>query len=174
VEVESRARANGDLTAIDPIVDAIEFLRLGADGETLLQLLTRVSRRLGIRIEVHREGAGLTGNLTGFLYTTTGHAHILVRASDPLTYQCRCILHEVGHLLCGHSGCVGIAPVDDKAPLSIAGDQLTVSPLELSTSLSGNVQSSLVEEQAELVARAAERRLLRPRYVRDETTWGGA
>jgi hypothetical protein len=158
---------------LDEVSDAIDFLNSGPTREPLTHLLRRVSNRLGIRIEVNRNEAGLFGNLTGFLYTSSGCARIFVRQSDPLTYQSRCILHEIGHLLCGHSGCAGIGTSDTKSAFSVIDSRLTLSSLPISSDSTPNAASQALEEQAELVARAAERRLLMPRYARDEASWGG-
>jgi hypothetical protein len=132
----------------------------------ILNLIQRVGRTLKIEITIERVGDHHWDTVTGMLLVNRAsrEARILVRETDPVSYQNRCILHEVGHLLCGHNECVTSAGAI--ATAAEAGRALTLS--ELGSSVAERVFN---EYLAEDLARAAEGRIYNPNRG-DELAWG--
>lgn len=157
----------------EALAQAKEFFSQLPEGRTLGQLLQSTAQELAITIDIHRCDGAEWDQLTGFLVAGTGRADIFIRETHPITYQCRVVLHEIGHLLCGHGGCSGLIPSAAGTFLATVEDGIRLPPL-VDPDLPLDPDLGTQEREAEEVARVAEVRLLRPRYAPDELAWGAA
>lgn len=154
---------------------AKNFFAKGPAGESLHQLGRRVAG--GRLMTIERVGDQHWGALTGILLMDDALIRILVRETDPTSYRTRCILHEFGHVLCGHKRCTALtavpSPADDGSLLDVlrgnAADKSARAYL-----CTRPTHEIVGERTAEEIARLGEAHLLKPQFNLDERSWAVA
>ncbi|SFW91515.1 hypothetical protein [Amycolatopsis australiensis] len=105
----------------------------------------------------------------GLLMSTERADYILYPADTTALHRRHILLHEVGHLLCGHAGTVGGA---DGVAIDAAGRQLmpNLSPELVRRVLGRTTYTEVEEREAELVASLLAQRVVRPAEPREPAT----
>jgi len=100
----------------------------------------------------------------GLLMSTERADYILYPTNTTALHRRHILLHEVGHLLCGHVGSDGHAAGADGVALDAAGRQLmpNLSPELVRRVLGRTTYSEVEEREAELVASLLAQRVVRP------------
>lgn len=148
--------------------------RLLADGISLPnpfdaeQFVASIAARRGRPIELMPVSAP-AGGPCGLLMSTERADYILVPANTTALHRRHILLHEVGHLLCGHVG--SDAGADGVAIDAAAGRELmpNLSPELIRRVLGRTTYSEVEEREAELLAS-----LIAQRVGRDEGARGPA
>lgn len=106
------------------------------------------------------------GTPCGLLMSTERADYILYPTTTTALHRQHILLHEVGHLLCGHTGPDGGA---DGVALDAAGRQLmpSLSPELVRRVLGRTTYTEVEEREAELVASLLAQRVVRPEEPRE-------
>lgn len=146
--------------------------RLLADGLTLPEpfdaeeFVASLAARRGRPIELMPVSAP-TGGPCGLLMSTERADYILYPTNTTALHRRHILLHEVGHLLCGHVG--SDAGADGAAIDAAAGRELmpNLSPELIRRVLGRTTYTALEEQEAELLASLIAQRVVRDDGVRE-------
>jgi hypothetical protein len=148
-----RAREVADAVALPEPFEAETFVaRLAAERGRPIELMSVTAP----------EGAPC-----GLLMSTERADYILCPTTTTALHRQHILLHEVGHLLCGHTGADG--RVDGVALDAAAGRQLmpSLSPELVRRVLGRTTYTEVEEREAELVASLLAQRVVRPEEPRE-------
>lgn len=152
----------------------LERLALPSDVE-LEDIVEHVALVEGKRIEVEPVGDRDWENITGLVLLTADSAKILIRKSDPRWYQFHTVLHELSHVVFGHSGCATL-PLKHPGQHHVRAGQTVLARGIVTPDFEADLDfsdSELVKEaEAEKLSQMLSRLLLRPRHGRDEAVFG--
>jgi hypothetical protein len=154
--------------------EQLERLNLPLDVE-LADIVQAVARETGKRIDVEPVGDKDWENITGLVLLSTHSATILVRKSDPRWYQFHTVLHELSHVMFGHTGCATL-PVKHPGNHHVRAGQTVlargiVTP-DFEVDLDFSDSELVMEAEAEKLSQLLSRLVLRPRHRRDEAVFG--
>lgn len=142
-----------------------ELVRM--EDATVESIVGQVATLTGYFIEVEPLGDKDWEKVTGLVVVDAEntHARILVRRSDPRWYQLHVVLHELGHLLYGHTGCAALPVAFDDLPQKqgvqvLARGVLTEEPY------------AAQEREAEELSHQLSEFVLAPRFAADEVRFG--
>jgi hypothetical protein len=152
----------------------LERLNLPVDVE-LVHIVQAVARETGKRIDVEPVGDKDWENVTGLVLLSAESAKILVRKSDPRWYQFHTVLHELSHVVFGHTGCATL-PVKHPGNHHVRAGQTVlargiVTP-DFEVDLDFSDPDLVMEAEAEKLSQLLSRLVLRPRNRRDEAVFG--
>lgn len=85
-------------------------------GASVECITDRVSVLRGVDIEVKMLGEREWAAIAPFVLVSGDRARILLRESDPRWYRLHAVIHQLSHLLCGHTHCAEL-------PMSFEGLQ---------------------------------------------------
>lgn len=153
-----------DRNSVDRLLDALET----TGGATVESIVSLVSDLTGLTIEIDPLGDRDWETVTGLVLVNDNYARILVRKSDPRWYQLHVVLHELAHLLYGHSGC---------ATLPTSFDDLRkrggATILARGTVAHGGASpEARMEREAEALSHRLSEFVLAPRFAADEAVFG--
>lgn len=145
------------------VVDRLVTELAHVGGATVESIAGRVSALTGYSIEIDPLGDRDWERVTGLVVMDVEdrRARILVRRSDPRWYQLHVVLHELGHLLYGHTGCAALPLAFDDLPHKrgvqvLARGSLTDEPY------------ATQEREAEALSHQLSEFVLAPRFADDE------
>lgn len=159
-ETELQARLDGLMRLVGELSDP-----------SLESIVNRVATITGHVIEVDPVGSREWETLTGMTLVDDRHARILIRLSDAAWYQFHTVLHELGHLLFGHSGCASL-PVHHPGRRHIRGSELILTRDQLRGEIDFENPMNVQEHEAERLAHLLADLILAPRYTRDDEVFG--
>lgn len=153
-----------------------EFDRLSlARGATLGQLLGVVANSTGRRIEIDPIGTREWETVTGLVVLDEGEAHVYVRKSDPRWYQFHSVLHELSHLILGHTGCTTL-PSSHRTGVTARAGQTMLARSTVEGDFESAVDFSdgdmVREAEAEKLSQLLSQRMLGPKHLADEAVLG--
>ena len=152
----------------------LERLNLPSDVE-LADIVRQVARATSKRIDVEPVGDKDWENITGLVLLTADSAMILVRKSDPRWYQFHTVLHELSHVVFGHTGCATL-PVKHPGSRHVRAGQTVlargIATPDFEVDLDFSDAELVMEAEAEKLSQLLSRLVLRPRNRRDEAVFG--
>lgn len=141
----------------------------------LAQIVSRVATVTGKHIEIEPLGDSAWETITGLVLQTPASATILVRRSDPRWYQFHTVLHELSHVLFGHTGCATL-PIQHPGSAHVRAGQTVlargVSSPDFDHQLDYADRTAVMEAEAERLSQLLSRLVLQPRRSRDEAVFG--
>jgi hypothetical protein len=141
----------------------------------LPEIVSRVATVSGKHIEIHPIGDSDWETITGLVLQTDDSATVLVRRSDPRWYQFHTVLHELSHVVFGHTGCATL-PVRHPGHQHIRAGQTVmargVAAADFDRLVDYGDREAVMEAEAERLSQLLSKLVLRPRYVRDEAVFG--
>jgi len=147
-------------------VDAIEgLLQEFPDGATVESIVGRVADITGRSIQVDPLGDRDWETVTGLVLIQQKSARILIRKSDPRWYQLHVVLHELAHLLYGHTGCATLPTQFD----DLRRRDAVILARGASTPTAAHDER---ESEAETLAERLSEIVLTPRFEADEKIFG--
>jgi hypothetical protein len=161
-ELRSRAEAQLERLNLPAVVELSDIVR-------------QVARATSKRIDVEPVGDKDWENITGLVLLSADSARILVRKSDPRWYQFHTVLHELSHVMFGHTGCATL-PVKHPGNHHVRAGQTVlargiVTP-DFEVDLDFSDTELVMEAEAEKLSQLLSRLVLRPRHRRDEAVFG--
>ncbi|UUE20589.1 hypothetical protein [Microbacterium sp. J1-1] len=94
-------------------------------GASVECITDRVSVLQGVDIEVELLGEGEWACIAPFVLVSGDRARILLRESDPRWYRLHAVIHQLSHLLCGHTQCAALPMSFEGSPDPTSADRLT-------------------------------------------------
>ncbi len=145
------------------------------DHADLSEIVSRVATLTGKRIDVEPLGDNDWETVTGLVLQTPETATVLVRKSDPRWYQFHTVLHELSHVMFGHTGC-GTLPIQHPGQAHVRAGQTVLARAVASPDFDRELDYSdvgaVMEAEAERLSQLLSRVVLRPRHRRDEAVFG--
>ncbi|WP_226533953.1 hypothetical protein [Microbacterium paraoxydans] len=77
-------------------------------GASVERITDRVSVLQGVDIEVEVLGEREWESIAPFVLVRDDRARILLRESDPRWYRLHVVIHQLAHVLCGHTQCAAL------------------------------------------------------------------
>lgn len=163
-QVDLHRRANAMLQRLDL-----------PDNPELSTIVSRVATLTGKQIDVEPLGDRDWETITGLVLQTANSATVLVRKSDPRWYQFHTVLHELSHVVFGHTGCSTL-PIQHPGHLHVRAGQTIlargVASPDFEKELDFTNHAAVMEAEAERLSQLLSRVVLRPRRRRDEMVFG--
>lgn len=142
----------------------------------LPEIVGRVATVAGKHIEVDPIGDSDWETITGLVLQTDDHARILIRKSDPRWYQFHTVLHELSHVVFGHTGCATLPVKADGAHRHVRAGQTVLARGVATPDFDRLVDyadiPAVMEAEAETLSQLLSKVVLRPRHGRDEAVFG--
>lgn len=145
------------------------------DHAALPLIVSRVATASQKRIDVEPIGDKDWETVTGLVLQTEDSARILIRRSDPRWYQFHTVLHELSHVLFGHTGCITLPIVHAGHRHVRAGQSVLargVSSPDFDREIDYTDSAAVMEAEAERLSQLLSRVVLRPRHGQDEAVFG--
>jgi len=145
------------------------------DHAGLPEIVSHVATVTGKKIDVEPIGDKDWETITGLVLQTDDSATVLVRRSDPRWYQFHTVLHELSHVVYGHTGC-GTLPVVHPGHQHVRAGQTVlargVASPDFDRLLDYSDRAAVMEAEAERLPQLLSKVVLRPRHERDEAVFG--
>lgn len=147
-----------------------------SDHVGLPEIVARVATITGKRIKVDPIGDRDWETITGLVLQTEDSARILIRKSDPRWYQFHTVLHELSHVVFGHTGCSTLPVRLEGAHRHVRAGQTVlargVATPDFDRLVDYSDAGAVMEAEAERLSQLLSRVVLRPRHGRDEAVFG--
>lgn len=150
-----------DRGPVDQLIAELEL----AGGATVEHIAGRISALTGLAVEIDPLGDRDWETVTGLVVVSGESARILVRGSDPRWYQLHVVLHELAHLLFGHTGCATLPLAFDDLPRRADARVLARGVLREGA-------ATVQESEAEALSHRLSEFVLAPRFAADEAIFG--
>lgn len=152
------------------------FARLGlVPGTSLAVLLKVVADVSGRRIEIDPVGTREWQTVTGLVVLSKGEARVLIRKSDPRWYQFHSVLHELSHLVLGHTGCSSLPSGRAVRVTARPGQTIlarSATQMDFEAGIDFSDPESVQEAEAEKLSQAIAQVMLGPKHAADEAVLG--
>jgi hypothetical protein len=145
----------GGRSGVDRLFEELE-VECGASVQCITE---RVSALMGLDIEVDVLDEDEWATVPRFVLGNGDRARIPVRRSDPRWYRLHVVLHELAHLLCGHTSCAALPMTFDQLRKPAEACVLAGAGVGMGAAMSAGL-STVSREQDQQEEREAEARAL--------------